>query len=251
MGVPCGDMNGVLLSDADPNVAALDISDDDELKFGIFCPVLTTTPPGPITTPLTPTVALPWGKRCRGRALPELCRDLIDGTGVLRGDINGLADGLCGKEACLGDIGWKLKWRFRVAPGLCPGCRFPFPLFPFEKPFPPPLPELPVPTPLPLLLLWPTEVLVTIPFPPFPPVQVGIWGAWCPPSLTPIQEPVSWTISGLKLTLLLELKEFPLDDAGALSWLLFDKAPIPLEGGCPGAVPDYSKKMCYIFRCPT
>jgi hypothetical protein len=54
--------------------------------------------------------------------------------------------------------------------------------------------------------------------------------------LTPIQEPVSWTISGLKLTLLLELKEFPLDDAGALSGLLFDKAPIPLEGGCPGAV---------------
>ena len=58
---------------------------------------------------------------------------------------------------------------------------------------------------------------------------------------------MSWTISGLKLTRLRELKEFPLDDADALSGLLFDKAPIPLEGGCPGAVPDYLKKMCYIF----
>jgi len=36
IGVPCGDMKGVLLSDAEPKVAALDMSDEDELKFGIF-----------------------------------------------------------------------------------------------------------------------------------------------------------------------------------------------------------------------
>ena len=59
IGVPCGDIKGVLLSEAEPNVAALDMSEEDELKFGIFCPTLTTAPPGPITTPLTPTVALP------------------------------------------------------------------------------------------------------------------------------------------------------------------------------------------------
>ena len=58
---------------------------------------------------------------------------------------------------------------------------------------------------------------------------------------------MSWTISGLKLTRLRELKEFPLDDADALSGLLFDKAPIPLEGGCPGAAPDYLKKNVLHF----
>ena len=105
IGVPWGDIKGVLLSDADPNVAALEMSDEDELKFGIFCPTLFTGPPGPITTPPTPTVALPCGNRCSGRELPELCRDLIVGTGVLRGDIKGLAEGLCGNEAWRGDIG--------------------------------------------------------------------------------------------------------------------------------------------------
>ena len=30
------------------------------------------------------------------------------------GEMKGLAEGLCGSEACRGLMGWKLKWRFLV-----------------------------------------------------------------------------------------------------------------------------------------
>jgi hypothetical protein len=89
-------MNGVLHSEAEPKVAAREMSDDEELK--IIPPTL-MTPPGP------PPLGPPPGKRCRGSALPELCLDLIIGTGVLRGEMNGLADGLCGNDPCRGEIG--------------------------------------------------------------------------------------------------------------------------------------------------
>lgn len=74
MGVPMGDMKGVLDSDADPKVAALDIS--DPLPLGCCC----LPPPFP-------------GRRWRGRALPLLCRDLSMWTGVDLGDMKGEAGG--------------------------------------------------------------------------------------------------------------------------------------------------------------
>ena len=82
-------MKGVLHSEADPNVAAREMSDDEELK---------RIPPMPITPPGPPPLGAPPGKRWRGSALPELCLDLIIGTGVLLGEMNGLADGLCGND---------------------------------------------------------------------------------------------------------------------------------------------------------
>ena len=97
IGVPCGEMKGVLHSEAEPNVAALEISDDEELKI---IPI-----PIPITLGPPPPLGPPPGRRCSGRALPELCRDLIIGTGVLRGDMNGLAEGLCGNEPWRGEMG--------------------------------------------------------------------------------------------------------------------------------------------------
>ena len=107
MGVPWGEMKGVLHSEADPKVAARDISDPDDPN-GPFV-VAPGTPPGPP----------PCGSICRGNALPLLCRDLIIWTGVLLGDIKGEAEGLWGSEPCLGDIGWKLQCLLR-APGLGP-----------------------------------------------------------------------------------------------------------------------------------
>ena len=85
----------MLHSEAEPNVAARDISEEDELN---------STPPIPMM-PVPPPFGPPPGSKCNGRAEPELCRDRIVGTGVLRGEINGLADGLCGSEPCLGEIG--------------------------------------------------------------------------------------------------------------------------------------------------
>ena len=106
MGVPCGLMNGVLHSEADPKVAARLTSDPEEPKLSLVCMPCTTGPPAPPAPP---------GSRCRGRALPELCRERsTGGTGVLRGLMKGLAFGLCGRDPCRGEIGWKLKWRFRV-----------------------------------------------------------------------------------------------------------------------------------------
>lgn len=81
MGVPCGEMKGVLHSDSEPNVAAREMSDEDELK------VMPSMNPAPDDFPFP-------GKRWRGSADPELCLDLIMGTGVLRGEMNGLAEGL-------------------------------------------------------------------------------------------------------------------------------------------------------------
>jgi len=104
MGVPWGEMKGVEHSEADPKVAALDMSELElELKFASFwAPPPAWTPPG-------------WLRRCRGSADPELCLDLIiGGTGVDLGEMKGLAEGLCGSEACRGLMGWKLKWRFLV-----------------------------------------------------------------------------------------------------------------------------------------
>ena len=72
MGVPWGEMKGVEHSEADPKVAALDMSELElELKFASFwAPPPAWTPPG-------------WLRRCRGSADPELCLDLIiGGTGV-------------------------------------------------------------------------------------------------------------------------------------------------------------------------
>ena len=72
MGVPWGEMKGVEHSEADPKVAALDMSELElELKFASFwAPPPAGTPPG-------------WLRRCRGSADPELCLDLIiGGTGV-------------------------------------------------------------------------------------------------------------------------------------------------------------------------
>ena len=78
----------VPIPEAEPNVAAREISEDDELKR--IAPMPKT--PGP------PPFGPPPGSRCRGRALPELCLDLIMGTGVLLGEMKGLADGLWGHE---------------------------------------------------------------------------------------------------------------------------------------------------------
>ena len=100
IGVPWGDIKGVLHSEADPKVAALEISEPED-------------PKGPLV------VVFPWGSICNGKALPLLWRDRNIWTGVLLGEIKGEAKGLWGSEACLGDIGWKLKCLFRV-PGLWP-----------------------------------------------------------------------------------------------------------------------------------
>lgn len=81
MGVPWGEMNGVLHSDSEPNVAAREMSEDEQLK------VMPNMKLAPDDFPFP-------GNRCRGSAEPELCLDLIIGTGVLRGEMKGLADGL-------------------------------------------------------------------------------------------------------------------------------------------------------------
>ena len=77
MGVPWGEMKGVLHSEADPKVAAREISDPED-------------PKGPFVVAPAP----PCGNICSGNALPLLWRDLIMCTGVLLGDINGDAEGL-------------------------------------------------------------------------------------------------------------------------------------------------------------
>ena len=74
IGVPWGEIKGVLHSEAEPNVAAREISDPED--------------------PKGPFVVVPWGNICKGSALPELWRDLIIWTGVLLGLIKGEADGL-------------------------------------------------------------------------------------------------------------------------------------------------------------
>lgn len=90
MGVPCGEIKGVLHSEVDPKVAALLMSEDPELK------------PLPLTAGILWEA---WGSKCNGSALPELWRDRNIGTGVLLGDMKGLAVGLCGRDACRGDMG--------------------------------------------------------------------------------------------------------------------------------------------------
>ena len=108
IGVPCGLMKGVLHSEAEPNVAARETSEPEEPKLILAMAPPTAFPPCPPPPP-------PLGNRCRGSALPELCLDLsTGGTGVLRGLMNGLAFGLCGREFWRGLIGWKLKCRLRV-----------------------------------------------------------------------------------------------------------------------------------------
>lgn len=69
-----GDMKGVLDSEAEPKVAALEISDPEPLGC------CWRPPPLP-------------GRRWRGRTLPLLCRDLNIGTGVDLGDMKGEAGG--------------------------------------------------------------------------------------------------------------------------------------------------------------
>ena len=57
--------------------------------------------------------------------------------------------------------------------------------------------------------------------------------------MTPIHDPVSWTINGLKLTLRLELKELLFDAVVTLSCSLVCIPLIPLEGlGCTEVLPD-------------
>ena len=73
MGVPMGDMKGVLDSDADPKVAAREMS--DPLPLGCCW-----RPPLP-------------GSRCRGSALPLLWRERSMCTGVERGEMKGEAGG--------------------------------------------------------------------------------------------------------------------------------------------------------------
>ena len=62
------------------------------------------------------------------RDIPSACpwtvgkvnRLLLNDSAYL-GEMKGLAEGLCGSEACRGLMGWKLKWRFLVEtarPGL-------------------------------------------------------------------------------------------------------------------------------------
>merc|ERR1719225_1120851 len=98
MGVPMGDMKGVLDSEAEPNVAARDMS--DPLPLGCCC-----LPPPP----------LPPGNRCRGSALPLLCRDLSMWTGVDLGEMKGEAGGDWPPGPwARGEMGWKLKWRLLV-----------------------------------------------------------------------------------------------------------------------------------------
>ena len=72
--MPWGEIKGVLHSEAEPNVAAREMSEPEE-------------PKGPL-------VVVPCGSIWSGKALPLLWRDLIIWTGVLLGDINGEADGL-------------------------------------------------------------------------------------------------------------------------------------------------------------
>lgn len=87
-GVPMGDMKGVLDSEAEPNVAARDMSDP---PLGCCC------------------LPLPPGSRCRGRALPLLCRDLSMWTGVDLGEMKGEAGGDWPGPWARGEMGWKLK----------------------------------------------------------------------------------------------------------------------------------------------
>jgi len=73
-------MKGVDDSEAEPNVAALDIS--LPLPLGCCC--------------LPPLFTFP-GRRCKGRAEPEECRERSMCTGVDRGEMKGDAGGDCGK----------------------------------------------------------------------------------------------------------------------------------------------------------
>lgn len=94
MGVPWGEMNGVEDSDADPNVAAREISLPDPL--GCCC------------LPVEP------GSRCRGRAEAELWRERSMCTGVERGEMKGEAGGDWGRLPWRGEIGWNEKCRLLV-----------------------------------------------------------------------------------------------------------------------------------------
>jgi len=90
IGVPWGEMKGVLDSEADPNVAALEMS--LPLPLGCCC-----------RPPLLP------GRRWRGRAEPELCLDRSMWTGVERGEMKGEAGGDWPEFAWRGEIGWNEK----------------------------------------------------------------------------------------------------------------------------------------------
>ena len=77
MGVPWGEMKGVEHSEAEPKVAARLMSELElELKLGSFWPPPPAVWPPPDWPPLL-------GRRCSGRAEPELWRErIIGGTGV-------------------------------------------------------------------------------------------------------------------------------------------------------------------------
>ncbi len=195
-GVPCGDMKGVLHSDVDPKVAAREISEEAELN-----------PPDTFPDALCP------GSRWSGNALPELCRDLNMCTGVLRGEMNGLATGDCGREFCLGEIGWKLKCLLRV-PGL--GWR--------DPPAAPPAAE---PLLMPMLVALLDELLHITP----PPV---------------LPEVVSCTTSGLKLTLRLWHNEVP-TAAAIRAWFSFEDVP----GGYRFSHSRCESLLSLARSCPT
>ena len=91
MGVPWGEMKGVLDSEAEPKVAALEMS--LPLPLGCCC-----------RPPLLP------GRRWRGRAEPELCleRSMLC-TGVERGEMKGEAGGDWAEVGWRGEIGWNEK----------------------------------------------------------------------------------------------------------------------------------------------
>ena len=91
MGVPWGEMKGVLDSEAEPKVAALEIS----LPLPLGCCW---------RPPLFP------GRRWSGRAEPELCleRSML-WTGVERGDMKGEAGGDWAEVGWRGEIGWNEK----------------------------------------------------------------------------------------------------------------------------------------------
>ena len=114
--MPMGDMKGVLDSEAEPNVAARDMS--DPLPLGCCC-----LPPPPLPEIVTVSCLRhneslgrsPPGNRCRGSALPLLCRDLSMWTGVDLGEMKGEAGGDWPPGPwARGEMGWKLKWRLLV-----------------------------------------------------------------------------------------------------------------------------------------
>jgi len=104
MGVLWGEIKGVEDSEAEPKVAALEIS----LPLPLGCCCLPGA--GPVVLP---------GRRWSGRPEPELCLDLSMCTGVERGEMKGEAGGDCG-WLCRGEMGWKEKC-LRLEPGLATG----------------------------------------------------------------------------------------------------------------------------------